>query len=222
MKCWTLAAALMCVVSVASAQQRTYTPHYEKRIVQFDAERPITQSDIVFLGDSQTENGDWSALFPLYATHIRNRGIIGDEAMGVYDRLHQILPGQPRKIFLLVGVNDVSHDLTVDSVVTMVRLVVEQIRKETPSTELYLQSLLPINESFGRYKRLVNKTDSIPLINTSLANYAREQGVCFINIFPKLVEKGTNVLRSDLTTDGLHLKKEGYVIWAEVLNEKMR
>ena len=63
------------------------------------------------LGNSLTENGgDWAAR--LGNKHVRNRGIIGDEVMGVYDRLHQILPGQPAKLFLLIGVNDVSPDLT--------------------------------------------------------------------------------------------------------------
>lgn len=32
-----------------------------------------------------------------------NRGISGDVAMGVYDRLDPILKGKPAKIFLLLG-----------------------------------------------------------------------------------------------------------------------
>ena len=78
----------------------------------------------------------------------------------MYDRLHQILLGQPAKLFLLIGVNDVSHDLTADSIAGMIRMTVERIRKESPDTRLYLQSLLPINESFGRYKRLAGKSDT--------------------------------------------------------------
>lgn len=53
----------------------------------------------------------------------------------------------------MAGINDVSHDLSTDSVVTLITKVIEKIQTESPRTKLYIQSLLPINESFGRYKR---------------------------------------------------------------------
>lgn len=99
--------------------ERTYTDHYYKRFLQFEEEPAIGPEDIVMLGNSLTEAGkDWGAR--LKKKNVRNRGIIGDEAMGVYDRLHQILPGHPAKLFLLIGINDVSHDLSADSVVTLI------------------------------------------------------------------------------------------------------
>ena len=83
-----------------------------------------------------------------------------------------------------------------------------------------LQSLLPINESFGRYKRLNGKTDMIPEINARLEALAKEKKITFINLFPLFTEKGTNVLRSELTNDGLHLKEEGYKIWVKAIRKK--
>lgn len=199
---------------------RTYTEHYYKRFLRFMDEPAIGSKDIVMLGNSLTENGgDWAAR--LGNKHVRNRGIIGDEVMGVYDRLHQILPGHPAKLFLLIGVNDISHDLTVDSIVKMIRTTVERIQRESPDTRLYLQSLLPINESFGRYKRLTGKTGMIPEINRQLETLAKEKGVTYINLFPLFTEKGSNVLRADLTNDGLHLKEEGYKIWVKAIKDKI-
>ncbi|AVM58198.1 esterase [Bacteroides heparinolyticus] len=199
---------------------RTYTEHYYKRFLQFMNEPAIAGKDIVMLGNSLTENGgDWSAR--LGKKNVRNRGIIGDEVMGIYDRLHQILPGHPTKLFLLTGVNDVSHDLTTDSIVAMMRTTIERIQRESPETKLYLQSLLPINESFGRYKRLNGKTDMIPEINSRLEALAKEKKITFINLFPLFTEKGTNVLRSELTNDGLHLKEEGYKIWVKAIRKKI-
>ena len=149
------------VASSLYSSPRIYTDHYYKRFLQFMDEPAIGNKDIVMLGNSLTENGgDWAAR--LGNKNVRNRGIIGDEVMGVYDRLHQILPGHPAKLFLLIGVNDVSHDLTTDTIVGMIRVTVERIRKESPDTKLYLQSLLPINESFGRYKRLAGKIQHTP------------------------------------------------------------
>lgn len=199
---------------------RTYTEHYYKRFLQFMDEPAITSKDIVMLGNSLTEGGgDWGKR--LGKKNVVNRGIIGDEVMGIYDRLHQILPGHPAKLFLLAGVNDISHDLTADSIVAMLRLTVERIRHESPETKLYLQSLLPINESFQRYKRLNGKTDMVPEINAKLEAMAKEKEIGFINLFPLFTEKGTNVLRKELTTDGLHLNEEGYKIWEKALKKKL-
>lgn len=199
---------------------RIYTDHYYKRFLQFMDEPAIGNEDIVMLGNSLTENGgDWAVR--LRNKNVRNRGIIGDEVMGIYDRLHQILPGHPSKLFLLIGVNDISHDLSADSITGMIRLTVERIQRESPETKLYLQSLLPINESFGRYKKLTGKTAMIPEINIRLEALAKEKGINYINLYPLFTEKGTNVLRADLTTDGLHLNEEGYKIWVKKLKKEI-
>ncbi|MDR0658284.1 MAG: serine hydrolase [Mediterranea sp.] len=194
---------------------RVYFQYYYDCVERFKSEEPVGKKDIVFLGNSLTEGGKWTEL--LGKKHIRNRGISGDVAMGIYDRLHQILPGQPKKIFFQTGANDVSHDLTVDSIVMAITHVVNRIQRESPKTKLYLQSLLPINESFGRYGRLTGKTDMIPAINARLAEVAKERDIPFINLYPLFIKPETNVLREELTGDGLHLNEEGYRIWAEAL-----
>lgn len=197
---------------------RTYTDHYYRRLLQFMDEPPVTSQDIVMLGNSLTENGgDWGRR--LGWKHVVNRGIIGDEVMGVYDRLHQILPGHPQKLFLLIGINDVSHGLTADSIAGLIDHTVERIRRESPQTRLYLQSLLPINESFGRYRLLTGKTDLVPQINARLRELARERQIDFIDLFPLFTEPNTSVLRKELTTDGLHLNEDGYRIWVKALKK---
>ncbi|MBF1554952.1 MAG: serine acetyltransferase, partial [Prevotella pleuritidis] len=73
--------------------------------------RKIDSTDVVMLGNSLTElGGDWNRL--LRWRRVRNRGISGDDATGILHRLGQILPGKPKAIFLMVGINDLSHDLT--------------------------------------------------------------------------------------------------------------
>ena len=199
---------------------RSYFAHYYKRFLQFMDEPAITSKDIVMLGNSLTEGGgDWGKR--LGKDNVINRGISGDEVMGVYDRLHQILPGKPAKIFLLIGVNDVSHDLSTDSIVYRIDQTLARIQKESPETKVYLQSLLPINESFNRYKRLTNKTYQIPEINARLETLAKEKKITFINLYPLFTEKGTNVLKKELTYDGLHLNDEGYKVWVDAIKKKM-
>ena len=195
---------------------QVYTDHYYKRFLQFETETPISPKDIVMVGNSLTENGgNWSKR--LNKKNIRNRGIIGDEALGICQRLFQILPGTPQKLFLMAGINDVSHDLSTDSVVSLITKVIEKIQTESPRTKLYIQSLLPINESFGRYKTMTGKTDLIPEINRKLEALAKEKKISFIHLFPLFTEKNSNVMRKELTTDGLHLTEEGYRIWSKAL-----
>lgn len=207
--------ANVVAASLNCPPERVYFQHYYNRVEHFKTEEPIDKKDIVFLGNSLTEGGNWTEL--LRKKNIRNRGIGGDVAMGVYDRLNQILPGQPKKIFFLIGANDISHDLTVDSIVNAIMQVVDRIQAESPKTKLYLQSLLPINESFGRYKLMTGKTNMIPEINKRLEAIAKERKITFINLFPLFTKPGTSILREELTGDGLHLKEEGYKIWAKAL-----
>lgn len=196
-----------------------YTDHYYKRFLQFMDEPAITSEDIVMLGNSLTEGGkDWNARIET-KRRIVNRGIVGDNVQGVYDRLHQILPYKPAKLFLLIGVNDISHHLTSDSIVSQIRKVVERIQKESPDTKLYLQSLLPFDESFKRYKNLTNKTYQVPEINDMLKVLAKEKKITYIDLFPLFNVKGTNVLRKELTGDGLHLNSKGYEIWADAIKK---
>ena len=204
------------VAASITNEAAAFPGYYYARMRTFETEPPIRSTDIVMLGNSLTEGGrDWAE--KLGKPNVRNRGISGDVAMGIDARLFQITPHKPAKIFLLVGINDVSHDLTVDSIVTNIRLLVEHIHAQSPKTKLVLQSLLPIRESTGRWKRLQGKTDMIPQINARLEALAREKGLTFINLFPHFTEPGTNVLRSELTYDGLHLSKAGYDVWVKLL-----
>ena len=194
------------------------TAHYLDRIQQFESESPITTKDIVMLGNSLTENGgDWNGL--LGCKNVVNRGIIGDDVPGIYKRLHQILPCHPAGILLMEGINDISHGLTNAEIAHSIAVTVSRIKRESPQTKLALQSLLPINETFKRYKRLEGKTDSIPALNAMLKAIARENNVDFIDLFPLFCEKGSSTLRSELTGDGLHLNSLGYAIWSEALRK---
>ena len=222
-RCLSLVISIMIVLSV-SAQEKKYSDHYYKRVNQFEQEAPITKWDIVLLGDSLTEGGEWSEYFPETETKlakkggaIRNRGIVGDTAEGIYDRLDQILPGKPKKLFFLCGANDVSHDLSADTIVARIEKVLCKIMEESPKTKLYLQSMLPFNESFKRYKKLNGKTYMVAQINEKLEQLAKKLKITFINLHPLFLEEGTANLNPEITGDGLHLKKEGYAIWKEAI-----
>lgn len=208
------------VVSVADTAEQTAKGEMPRGTTTPDAMRDtITTESIVFLGNSLTYGGKWNELFGI--SNAVNRGIVGNTAQDISARLAPITAAHPAKIFFMCGVNDVSHDLSADSVARDVIAIVDRIRTESPSTKIYLQSLLPINNSFGRYKRLTDKEQTIRDINVLLEGMARERGVQWIVLYPLFCDSEQN-LRPELTADGLHLKKEGYEIWRDALEKYVR
>lgn len=94
------AAALF--VAVASFAQNEY--NYQKRSL-FE-QLPIRGNDIVFLGNSITDGCEWAELFN--NRHIKNRGISADRSGWLLDRLDPIVNGHPKKLFLMIGTNDLA------------------------------------------------------------------------------------------------------------------
>ena len=195
---------------------RVYTDYYYKRISEFNEQPQISSKDIVMLGNSLTEGGgDWEKR--LGVKNVINRGIVGDEILGVYDRLESVVEGCPQRIYLLIGINDISHNATKDSMVRNIQMVIEKIREKSPATELFLQSILPINEKIGKYSRLKGKTAMIPQINEDLRKLAEREGIHYVDLFSLFKEKNSNSMRMNLTSDGLHLTEEGYKVWCKAI-----
>lgn len=207
-------------VAPKEAATRNHHDHYYKRMVEFRTQPPINSKSIVMLGNSITEGGgNWAQT--MNNKHMRNRGISGDKVQGVHDRLGEIVKGKPRKIFLMIGINDVSHHQPSDFIVNQIAELIEKIKQKSPRTQIYIQSILPINESFGIYTRLSGRSDQVPEINTKLKAIARSWNLTYIDMFPLFVEPGTNTLRANLTGDGIHLSEEGYEIWRNELKKHL-
>ncbi|MDO5394869.1 MAG: GDSL-type esterase/lipase family protein [Bacteroidales bacterium] len=212
--------ALAAMAAVTDAQlveiqkQRGYTELWGQRATLFNT-LGCDSTDIVMFGNSLTHGDEWHELFNDH--RILNRGINGDVVQGLIDRLDCIVDGHPAKIFLLIGANDVSHNLTADSIATAIGGLIEQIRRRSPGSRLYVQSLLPINnKDFNRYKAMAGKEQVIRDVNILLEPIARANGATWINVHDALVDQDGN-LRADLTNDGLHLLGQGYLIWREKL-----
>lgn len=175
---------------------------------------PVDSTDIVFLGNSLTNGCEWHELFD--KPEIINRGISGDIATGVLNRLDPLIEGRPAKIFLMIGVNDVSHHISADSIASDIEKVVDRIVAGTPGTKLYLQSCLPFNESFNRWKNLVGTQGVILELNRRIEDMAKRKGLTFINLYP-LFSDGADNLKPEYTNDGLHLLGAGYQVWKKAL-----
>lgn len=209
-----LSMALLATAAATAQEVYHYNLYYYQRATLFE-KLPVDSDDIVFLGNSITDNCEWQELFD--NPRIKNRGIGSDVSMGVYDRLEPIVQGKPAKIFLMIGINDVSHDLSTDSIVGNIARIVRKIHRDSPDTQLYIQSMLPINNTFGQYRKLVGKEPQIVEINRRLEQLAAAERCTYIDLYSHLTAPGSTDLDPAYTNDGLHLLGDAYLVWKEVL-----
>ena len=202
--------ALMGLTAMAQANQ---DPYYARRATLFE-ELPIGKKDIVMLGNSLTDGGEFNEL--LNNRHVKNRGIVGDIVQGLIDRIDPIIKGQPKKLFILTGVNDISHDVSADSIARVMEKLIVMVKQGSPRTKIYLQSLLPFNNDVREWKLLKGRDHVVVEANVLLEQVARRQGVTWINLYPLFVDDQGR-LRADLTNDGLHLMGKGYLIWRDAI-----
>ena len=208
-----LVASLLSIGAVAQNQPANTDVYYARRASLFQY-LPITKHDIVFLGNSLTDGCEFNELFN--NRHIKNRGIVGDIVQGLIDRIDPILKGKPKKIFILSGVNDVSHGVSADSIARATEKLIVLIKQHCPKTKIYLQSMLPFNNDVRMWKNLKDREQVVVDGNKALEQVAARQHVTWINLYPLFVN-GEGKLRPELTNDGLHLMGEGYLIWRDAL-----
>ena len=191
-----------------------YRPRtYSLKVEQFRS-YPDSTTDIVFLGNSLTEYTDWNELLQLPTA--RNRGISGDTSFGILERLDEVTEGKPAKIFLLIGVNDISRNVPAELILRNYEQIVNRIKKESPDTELYLQTILPVNNTFTRYKYHYNKDHIIAAVNKGIKELAIKEEVNLVDLHPHFLNE-ENKLDKKYTEEGLHLNAEGYKLWADIL-----
>lgn len=188
--------------------------YWKQRVSLFDI-IPLKNSDIVFLGNSITDGGEFAELFN--NPDVKNRGISSDVISGVMDRIGQVTDNSPSKIFLLIGINDVSHNHSIAELSSRYEMLVKEIRKRTPQTELYLQSLMPINNDFGRYRNLKGKEQTVKAFNEEIEKIATRNGAEYVDLWPALADPDTGKLKTEFTNDGLHLTGAGYKAWTDAV-----
>ncbi|MBN9295503.1 MAG: GDSL family lipase [Filimonas sp.] len=219
MKKYLLAAALLCVFGAADAQtiDTSYANSYYVHRLDYFRKMPDQKNEIVFLGNSLTEAGEWQELFP--GKNVVNRGISGDVTFGIYARLDEVVSSKPEKIFLLSGVNDIKRGISTDIIAASFTRILDYIHEHSPKTKVYLESTFPVNE--GMLSAAYNKVkNSLVLeLNAKLKVIAPAHNATFIDLHPLLTDENGQ-LKKALTTDGIHIWPEAYIVWANFLKDK--
>ena len=203
-------------VAQTAAWDSTFRPPaYNIKVEQFKSYKSSTK-DFIFLGNSITANTDWSEL--LEERRAKNRGISADITFGVLERLADVTKGKPAKIFLLIGINDISRNIPDSLIIKNYVRIVNRIRSETPRTKIYVHTLMPVNHTFNKFPNHYRKDQHILLINDAIRKMADNKKVFVIDLYPAFLDKD-NRLISEFTHDGLHLTAAGYKNWVKILKD---
>jgi lysophospholipase L1-like esterase len=215
-----LVAALISATGFINSQNQTaavdsskFAPYWWHSKDMYD-NLPEIRNAIVFLGNSITDGAEWFEL--LGNKKCINRGISADITEGILLRLDAITKLQPKKLFIMIGVNDLSRNMTADEIIVNYTKILEQIRNESPRTMVYVQSVLPVNPATGMAKNHTNKTPEIMELNGKLSTLASEFGYTYIDLFTLMADADNHLPRS-YSIDGLHLSYKAYKVWADAI-----
>lgn len=180
----------------------------------------VSPRSIVFLGDSITDGGEWSELFGNAAC--LNRGISGDRSDWLLERIDAVVAGRPRKIFMMIGINDLAQGRTPEQIASTVRRIVDRVRELSPRTRIYIQSVLPVNgKCFDSFRGHYAHAAEIPVTNALLKTLCEEERITWIDLHTAMADDEGN-LRAEYTNDGLHLLGTGYAVWKKQIEAYVR
>ncbi|GIM49965.1 GDSL-type esterase/lipase family protein [Capnocytophaga stomatis] len=202
------------MLSFSGFSQEIKHSHFYYQRADFFDKFPVTSKDIVFLGNSITNGCEWAELFG--KKNIKNRGISGDISQGVYERLDNIVNGKPKKIFLLIGVNDIARKIPVETTSQNIEKIVMKIQQVSPKTKIYLQSVLPVNSDFKMFEAH-QQPEKINELNAEIRQICQKYKVTYVDLYSHFIVPNTDKLKPELTNDGLHLMVEGYILWKKIV-----
>lgn len=162
--------------------------------------------DVCFFGNSITAGSSFQEYFP--NTKICNLGYPGDGLDGMLFRVKQIKAVNPKKVFLMAGINGL-YSQPIQVFEEKYKALVKGIKKECPTATIYLQSILPVNNNVSKNHC---SNDKIVKANEIIKKIAKENSLTYLDIHKLYLKNGE--MDKNVTKDGIHLKKEYYNKWA--------
>ena len=184
-------------------------------------------SDAVFIGDSRTDGFRLFSGVTTDADFLVHTGLSvydvmgdkpvirrGDEKISILEALGEKQYG---KVYIALGVNELGYRDAREFADVYGELI-DAIRECQSEAVIYIQSIIPVNaekcEIYDQRSYVTN--ESIAAYNETLAAMAEEKQVRLVNVSEALVDEDGEA-SYDLSADGVHFKREGYVLWLDYL-----
>lgn len=202
----TLLVSLVAMCNIALAD----LPFRNHRYDAFKVLPKQTSENIVFIGNSITNMHEWWEAFGDH--NVLGRGVSGAVSDEVVANLGSLITGTPGKVFLMIGTNDLGTNGMNNAahVAKNVRIIVNYIKHASPSTKIYVQSILP---SAQRNQTLQQET------NEELKKICAEEELTYVDLWEKLLPVAQN--NPDYTKDKLHLCGAAYRVWCKAIQEQV-
>ena len=174
-------------------------------------------TNYLFLGDSITEIYDLDKYYE--GLPVVNSGISGNTTEDILsDMKERVYNYNPSKVVLLIGTNDLIHDISVDDIATNIEKIVNEINSNEPQAEIYVESIYPVNDNLDEDMVDVRNNDDIMEINEKIKKYCDDNGYTYINMYDKLLDEDGN-FNEEYTDDGLHPNSRGYKVITDELKK---
>ena len=182
----------------------------------------VPATKIVLMGDSITES--WSSYSPNFFSnnsYLINKGISGETTSQMLDRFDaDVLSLKPEGVIILAGINDIAQNTGYISVSEIFYNVVfmANLAQKTHINPV-LCSVLPANKLPWRPD--IKPAELVIELNQKIKNYCKENNIVYLDYFSSMVGEKKE-LRPELTYDGVHPNKEGYIIMEELLETVLK
>lgn len=191
-----------------------------------ECETPVEDdyfADVLFLGDSRTHG------LQLYGglTTGTYFHAVGATVESVFSKATQEIEGGKKlpivdalegqtcsKVYVMLGVNELGWPMA-EKFGEQFGLLVDRVREELPEAEVVIQSILPVSAKQDAKKTYVNNK-RIVIYNEMLVALAQEKQCPYLNV-AEAVSDENGFLKSNFTTDGVHLNIAGSKEWVAYL-----
>jgi lysophospholipase L1-like esterase len=175
-----------------------------------------TNYRIVFMGNSITEL--WTTISPSFFDNKNyvNRGISGQTTPQMLIRFRQdVINLNPFAVVILAGINDIAQN-TGPSTIQMIKNNIISMIELANSNKIHviLCSVLPA-EKFPWFPEILPAQKVVDL-NKELIEYADKNNILYVDYFSLMVNE-TMGMKKELTNDGVHPNKKGYLIMEKTL-----
>lgn len=113
-------------------------------------------------------------------------------------------------------------DLEEDGTIQSIENIISRIKENLPDTELYVESIYPINDSDDdKIKPWVvgdRKNENIREMNEQIKQICEDYEVTYIDLYSILSDEDGN-LKLEYTEEGLHISEEGYQVITDELKK---
>ena len=117
------------------------------------------------------------------------------------------------KIYVLLGINEMSFEP--EFFTYLYNGILDRIAEREPDAELYIMSLTPVTREKSADESVFTR-ERVLAYNAALSALAERRGCYYVDLCDALAD-GEGYLPTDVSTDGIHLTKETYPVWAEYL-----